>query len=79
MARKYGINVSPVSGKVWIGKIDKAGQRFLEKEEVEKGEALAIAVGIIKNYLDEGSNCLVITSDGEEIECTVKTKNNQAR
>lgn len=71
--RKYGINISPVSGKVYIGRLNKSNTAFIgEKEEIDKGEALAIAVGIIKNYLDKGANCLVITSDTEEVECTVK-------
>lgn len=58
--KKFGINVSPVSGKTYVGRINKDGDIFLEKEEVPDGVALEIAVAILKEHMEEGSDTLVI-------------------
>ncbi|RLA80367.1 MAG: hypothetical protein DRG78_11115 [Epsilonproteobacteria bacterium] len=60
---KFGIMQSPLTNAIYVGRLNKKGNEFLEKHDMSLEAFMAVVNHIATNMEDEGNNTVNISSE----------------
>ena len=72
--KKYKIAVSPLTNKIYIGKLDKNGREWKDKEEATIESLTAVMQHILQNIKNQNCNTVVLMDEDTEYMLTLTTK-----
>jgi len=71
---KFGISQSPLTNNIYVGRLNKKGNEYLEKEDMTLEALYAVIKHIEQNIEHDGHNTVNITNDGVKYELSLKVK-----
>ena len=61
---EFGISQSPLTNNIYVGRLNKKGNEYLEKQDMTMGVIMSVIAHIKQNIEDEDANTINISSDG---------------
>ena len=60
---KFGVAQSPLTNNIYVGRLNKKGNEYLEKQDMTMEVFMSVINHIKQNIEDEGSNTINISSN----------------